>query len=85
MFSLKPPHRGDSNEYTQCSTFIINKKITLNYPTYAAVGLFSKGHKNDFEPAVAIVPSVLEPLKVFCTDLCGWVAGEENKTPDKRA
>ena len=40
MFSLEPPHRGDSNEYTQYT--IVNKKmkITLNYPKYAAIGFF---------------------------------------------
>ena len=26
MFSLKSPHRGDSNEYTQHTIFNINKK-----------------------------------------------------------
>ena len=31
-------HRGDSNEYTQYISFNINRKITLNYPKYAAMG-----------------------------------------------
>ena len=36
VFSLKSPHRGDSNEYTQYTIFNIKKKITLNYPKSAA-------------------------------------------------
>ena len=30
VFSLKSPHRGDSNEYTQYTIFSIKKKIILN-------------------------------------------------------
>ena len=40
MFSLESPHRGGSNEYTQYTIFNIKKKITLNYPTSAAMGFF---------------------------------------------
>ena len=40
MFSLKSPHRGDSNEYTQYTIFNIKKQITLNYPKSAAMGFF---------------------------------------------
>ena len=29
VFSLESPHRGDSNEYTQCTIFNIKKKIAL--------------------------------------------------------
>ena len=43
MFSLESPHRGDSNEYTQYTIFIMKKKNTLNYPNSAAMGFFSKG------------------------------------------
>ena len=39
MFSLEPPHRGDSNEYTQYTIFNI-KKITRNYSKSAAIGFF---------------------------------------------
>ena len=42
VFSLESPHRGDSNEYTQCTIFNIKKKIALNYPKSAAMG-FSQG------------------------------------------
>ena len=40
MFSLKSPHRGDSNEYTQYTIFNIKKKVTVNYPKSAAMGFF---------------------------------------------
>ena len=40
VFSLESPHRGDSNEYTQCIIFNIKKKIALNYPISAAMGFF---------------------------------------------
>ena len=36
VFSLEPPHRGDSNEYTQYTIFNITKKTSLNYPKSAA-------------------------------------------------
>ena len=52
VFSLKSPHRGDSNEYTQYIIFNIEKRITLNYPKSAYMGFFSKGLKNEFETAV---------------------------------
>ena len=67
VFSFELPHRGDSKEYTQYTIFNIKMKITLNYPKPAAVGFFSKGLKNEFETAVVIKPSVLEPLKFYCT------------------
>ena len=34
MFSLEPPHQGDSNEYTKHTIFNVEKKITLNYLKY---------------------------------------------------
>ena len=34
VFSLKSPHRGDSNEYTQHAIINIKKKVTLNCPKY---------------------------------------------------
>ena len=33
VFSLKSPHCGDSNEYTQYAVLNIKKKITLNFPS----------------------------------------------------
>ena len=36
MFSLESPHRGNSNEHTQYTFFIIKKEITLDYPESAA-------------------------------------------------
>ena len=37
VISLESPHRGDSNEYTQYTIFIINTKITINYPKSAGI------------------------------------------------
>ena len=68
MFSLKSPHRGDSNKYTQYTIFNIKMKITLNCPKSAAKGCFAKGLQNEFETAVVNGPSVLEPLKVYCSN-----------------
>ena len=45
---------------------ILKKKIKLNYPKSAAMGLFSYGLKNEFETAVVNEPSVFEPLKFYC-------------------
>ena len=42
MFSLELPHRGNSNEYTQYTIFSIKRKITLNYPNWAAMGFFPR-------------------------------------------
>ena len=60
MFSLKSPHRGDSNEYTQYT--IINIKETLTLQLWD----FSEGLKNEFETAMVNEPSVLEPLEFYC-------------------
>ena len=40
VFPLESPHRGDSNEYTQYTSFVIRKKITPDYPKPAAMGFF---------------------------------------------
>ena len=42
MFSLEPPHRGDSNKNTQYTIFNIKKKITLNYPDSAVMGFLQE-------------------------------------------
>ena len=42
LLSLKSPHRGNTNEYTQYTIFNITLKISLNYPVSAVVG-FSLG------------------------------------------
>ena len=54
-------------EYTQYTIFNIKKKITLNYPESAAMGLF-KGLMHEIETAVVYEPSVFEPLR-------GWSDG----------
>ena len=66
MISLESPHRGDSNEYTQYTIYNMNKTNTLNYPKSAAMDLFSKALKNEFETAVVNELSVFEPLKFYC-------------------
>ena len=69
MFSSESLHQRDSNEYicTYNIPFSIKrKKITLNYPTSAAMGFCSKGLKNKFETAMINEPSVFEPLKFYC-------------------
>ena len=52
---------------TQYTVLNIKKKITLNYPTSAAIGFFPKGLKNEFETAVVNEPPVFEPLKFYCS------------------
>ena len=69
VFSLEPPHRGDSDEYTKHTIFNINRKIALNYPkcnNFCSYGIFSLGLKNDFKIAVVNEPSVFEPPKFYC-------------------
>ena len=70
MFSLELPHWGDSNEYSQYIIFSIKKKITINYPKSAAMGILSKGPKDEFETSVVNEPSVFEPLKFYCIFIC---------------
>ena len=38
VFSLKSPHRGDSNEYTQHTIINIKKKFSLKYPKSVVMG-----------------------------------------------
>ena len=40
VFYFELLHRGDSNEYTQFTFFIIKKKITLNFPKCAELEFF---------------------------------------------
>ena len=42
VFSLESPHRGESNEYTQNTTFNIKKKSILKNSKSAAMGLFPR-------------------------------------------
>ena len=58
-FSLKLPHRGDSNKDTQYTIFNIKRKLPLIIQNF-------KGLKNEFETAVVNELSVFEPLKVYC-------------------
>ena len=67
VFSLESPHQGDSNEYTQYTSLNIKRKITPNYPKYAAMGFSSKRINNEFETTMVNEQSVFEPLKFYCT------------------
>ena len=40
--SIGSPHEGDSNKYTQYTIFNMKKKITRNYPRYAAMECFTR-------------------------------------------
>ena len=52
MFSLELPQRGDSNEYTQYTFFIIKKENPLKLSQICRYGIFSKGLKNELETTV---------------------------------
>ena len=52
MFSLESTHRGDSKVFTQYTIINRLKKIILNFRKSAAMEIFSKGLKNEFEIAV---------------------------------
>ena len=69
MFSLKSPHRGDSNENTQYTFFQYEKEKYPKLFQICSYGIFSMGLKNEFETAVVNEPSVFEPLKFYCTYL----------------
>ena len=47
--------------------FSIIKENSSNYPKSAAIGFFFKGLKDVFETVVVNEPSVVEPLKFYCT------------------
>ena len=66
MFLLESPHRGDSNEYIQYTIFNIERKISPKLSQICSFGI-SQGLKNEFNIAVVNEPSVLEPLKFYCT------------------
>ena len=67
MFSLESPQRGDSNEFTQYTIFQYKKENIHKLSQICNYGIFTKGHKNEFETAVVNERSVFEPLKVYCT------------------
>ena len=82
VFSLKLPHRGDSNEYTKYTIFSINKEI---YPKLSFNNLqlwdFSKGLKSMLQTAMVNEPSVFKPLKVYCNvskSAYTWISFQKN-------
>ena len=69
MCSLELPRWGGSNEYTQHTKFMINKKISLNIWFSGAIGRILQGLKNEFELAIVNEPSVFELLWFDCSFL----------------
>ena len=79
MFSLESPHRGDSNEYTQCTIFNMNKKNTLNYPKSVARGFFqgtqervrnSRGKRATSVRAIEVLLYMEKALQVILIFAC---------------
>ena len=66
VFSLESPQRGNSNEYRQYTILNMSKNNNPKLSQICSYGIFSKGHKNEFETAVVNEPSVFEPLKFYC-------------------
>ena len=58
-----------SSWYTQYTIFNINKEIHPKLSLIAAMSIFPKGLKNEFETAVVNEPSGFEPLKFYCTKI----------------
>ena len=70
VFSLESPQRGNSNEYPQYTISQYKKETHPKLSQICKYGIFSKGHKKEFEPAVVNEPSVFEPLKFYCIRFC---------------
>ena len=66
VFSLESPQRGNSNKHIQHTILNTKKKITLNYPLSAAMGSLDETLERG-RNRVVNEPSVMEPLKVYCT------------------
>ena len=67
VFSLKSPHQGDSNKFTQYTIFNIKRKIIQNYPKSAAMGFFFPGTQERVRNSKVNKPSVFKSLKFYCT------------------
>ena len=69
VFSLESPHRGDSNEYTQYTIFIIKMKspqIILNLQ----LRVFFLGTQERVQNSRGKRAISFEPLKFYC--MCKW-------------
>ena len=70
MFSLESPHRGDSNEYKQCTIFQYGKEIHPNFSQICSYRVsFSRGLRNGFDTAEVDGPSLFEPLEFYCSNI----------------
>ena len=67
MFSLESLHRGNSNKYTQYTIFNTKKENHPNFFLNLQLWDSWKGLKNEFETGMGNKPSVLAPLKFYCT------------------
>ena len=47
--SSESPHRGDSNENTQCTIFNTKRKIIRNYPKSVAMGFFPRDSRTSLK------------------------------------
>ena len=69
VFSLESPHRGESNEYTQYTIFNTKKE---KRPKLFQIsnGILFQGTQEGVRNSRGPEPSVLEPMKFYCT-YCG--------------
>ena len=81
VFSLEPPDRGDSNEYTIYS-FQYKKE---NHPNYLKLQLpdFSQGTQGHVRNSRGNEPSGLKPLKFYCTCCCICLSSDYKFTQNK--
>ena len=64
-YSLEPPHRGDSNEYTQ-HTIILKIEKTPHMPSGLALWLILSGSNYPCLEQIHMVQKNFEPLKFDC-------------------
>ena len=72
VYSLEWPHRSHSNEYTQHTITLLEKKI-LNYPFFAfkPCGMINpKCLEQPMSKTIPMVPKMFESLKVGCLWYC---------------
>ena len=88
MFSLKSPHRGDSNDSIQHTIFNMNKKNTLNYPKSAAMGFFPRDSKMSSSSrgkraiSVRAIEVLLYFVFFFRTEKSNWQQARLTQKPE---
>ena len=66
MYSLKSPHRGESNEYTKHTIIYRNAKRFLNYHYFLpdlASRLTLSGSSYPYLEQISMIPKMFEPLR----------------------